>query len=340
MDNPRNPRGRKPGSYTQADRLARMMRTLASRAVTINGLADEFGVTRRQVYRDLAEIEAEGHPLERSDGSGEQTWQLPLGYKGLPQIAITPYELMSLHLAKSHLAYLNGTPFVADLDSVIAKVEAGLPAKVINHLERISRVFAPVQGPKRSYAKQKKILSDLRRALLLQRTVMLHHQRPDYDKPTPHRVDPYVLVLYQYGLYVVGYSHRAKALRMFAVERIHRVDLTDNSFDMPSDFSWEAQSRRLFGLIEESPKTVRIWFSPDVAYLLKERQWHPTQSLKQHKDKSVVVTFQAGGLDEIATWVLSWGTNAKVLSPPELIQSVRAHLEAARKQYSPNKPNV
>ena len=85
---------------------------------------------------------------------------------------------------------------------------------------------------------------------------------------------------------------------------------------------------------------MRIWFSPDVAYLLKERQWHPTQSLKQQKDKSVIVTFQAGGLDEIATWVLSWGANAKVLSPPELIRSVRTHLEAARKQYSPNKSNV
>jgi len=134
---------------------------------------------------------------------------------------------------------------------------------------------------------------------------MLSHQRPGFDEPTSHRVDPYVRVLYQYGLYVMGYSTRAKALRMFAVERIHRVDLTDDRFDIPPDFSWEAQSRRLFGLIDEPPKTVRIWFSPDVAYLLKERQWHPTQSLKQHKDKSVIVTFQAGGLDEIATWVLS-----------------------------------
>jgi len=141
-----------------------MMRTLASRAVTINELADEFGITRRQVYRDLWEIEAEGHPLEQSDGTGERTWQLPLGYKGLPQIAVSQYELMSLHLAKSHLAYLKGTPFIDDFESVIAKVEAGLPAKTVNHLERISRAFAPMQGPIRSYAKQKSVLSDLRRA--------------------------------------------------------------------------------------------------------------------------------------------------------------------------------
>ena len=134
------------------------MRTLASRAVTINDLAGDFSITRRQVYRDLAQIEEEGHPLEQSDGSGERTWQLPLGYKGIPQIAITPYELMSLHLAKSHLAYLKGMPFVGDLDNLIAKVEAGLPAKTANHLERIVQVFAPLQRGSRLYAGKKEPL--------------------------------------------------------------------------------------------------------------------------------------------------------------------------------------
>lgn len=311
-----------------------MMRTLASRAVTINGLADEFGITRRQVYRDLTEIEKEGHPLEQSVGSGEKTWQLPLGYRGLPQIAITQHELMSLHLAKEHLAYLNGTPFADDLDRVIEKVEAGLPAKVVNHLERISRVFAPVQGPKRSYAKQSTVLNNLRKALLLQRTVILRHQTPDHDEPVSHRIDPYVLVLYQYGLYVMGYSHRAGAQRLFAVERIRRVQVTEEGFDMPSVPSWEKMFRNNFGLIDEPPKTVRIWFSQDVAYLLNERQWHPTQSLTQQNDKSVIVTFQAGGLDEIATWVLSWGADAKVLDPPELVKDVTSKLARARIRYA------
>lgn len=332
-------RGRRPKRYSQADRLARIMRMLSSRACTIKDLAQEFSVTSRQVRRDLAEVEAEGHPLTSSDDPGEKTWQLPLGYKGLPQIAISPYELMSLHMGKSHLAYLKNTAFVDDLDRVIAKVEAGLPTKVANHVERISRVFAPIQGPVRSYRRHNEVLNILRKALLLQRTVILDHRKPGFDKPIAHRVDPYVLVLYQYGLYVAGYSHRAKAVRMFAIERIRRVDLTEHRFEMPADFSWEARSRRLFGLIEEPSKTVRVWFSPNVAYLLKERQWHSTQSLKQQKDGSVILTFQAGGLDEMTSWVLSWGADAKVLSPPELVQSVRSHLEGACRQYSPSKRN-
>ena len=334
MGNQPNPRGRKHKAYSQANRLACMMRTLASRAVAVNDLAEEFSITRRQVYRDLQRIEEEGHPLIQSGEVGERMWQLPLGYRGLPPVTVSPYELMSLHLAKSHLAYMKGTPFVEDLDNLISKVQAGLPAKTVNHLERIGHVFAPLQGPIRSYARQKEVLTNLRKALLLQNTVTLHHQKPDYDEPTLHRVDAYVLVLYQYGLYVAGYSHRAKAFRMFSVERIHRVDLTDDRFAMPSDFSWEAQSRSLFGLLDEPPKTVRIWFSSAVAYLLKERQWHPTQSLKQQKDNSVIVTFQAGGLDEIATWVLFWGANAKVLDPPELVKEVKSQLALATSRYA------
>lgn len=77
-----------------------MMRMLASRACTIKELAQDFSVSSKQVRRDLEEIEAEGHPLTSSDDPGEKAWQLPLGYKGLPQIAITPYELMSLHQAR------------------------------------------------------------------------------------------------------------------------------------------------------------------------------------------------------------------------------------------------
>jgi predicted DNA-binding transcriptional regulator YafY len=326
--------GRRPEKYSQAERLALMIRTLASRACTIKDLAKDLEITRRQVYRDLARIEEEGHPLVQSDGAGERTWQLPLGYKGLPPITVSHYELMSLYLAKSHIAYLNGTPFLDDLDGLIKKIEAGLPQRTINHLERIVKAFLPIQRPTRQYGAKKEVLTELRKALLLQQTVVMHHLKPDYDEPTPHTVDPYILLLYQNGLYLLGYSHRAKALRMFAVERIQKMELTEDRFEIPSDFSPENLGRNRFGIIEEPPQEVQIRFSKDVAYLIKERQWHPTQRIKALKNGDVILTMQAGGLDEITSWVLSWGAKAKVLVPPALAEAVLVQLSAAQKLYS------
>ncbi|WHZ25095.1 MAG: hypothetical protein OJF47_004207 [Nitrospira sp.] len=325
--------GRRPKAYSQAERLARMVRALSSRSMSINELSDEFGVSRRQIYRDMDRIQEEGHPLEQSDGDGEKTWRLPLGYKGLPPIMVSPYELMALHFAKRHLDYLAGTPFVDDLDSLIKKVEGGLSHKVFNHLARINQVFLPRSGPVRDYAGQKVILKQLQKALLLQCTVVLRHRRPDYDEPTEHRVDPYVLLLYQFGLYLVGYSHRAEALRMFAVERVVSVEVLDERFSLSEELQVGRVYDNLFGLVDEPAQTVRIQFAPDVAYLVKERRWHPSQQNEIQKDGSVIATFTAGGMEELASWILSWGSAARVLEPQVLVEAVTSHLARAVERY-------
>lgn len=310
-----------------------MVRALASRSMTVKDLAEAFEVTKRQVYRDLDRIHEEGHPLEQSDGEGEKTWCLPLGYKGLPPITVSPYELMALHFAKRHLDYLRGTPFVDDLDSLIKKVEGGLSHRVFNHLARIDQVFLPRSGPVRDYAGQKVVLKQLQKALLLQCTVVLRHRRPGYEEPAEHRVDPYLLLLYQFGLYLVGYSRRAEALRMFAVERIVSVEVLEDRFNLPEELKLGQIYENLFGLVDEPAQTVRIQFAPDVAYLVKERRWHPSQRNEVQKDGSVIVTFTIGGMDELASWVLSWGQDARVLEPQALVEAVKSHLLRALRQY-------
>ncbi|MGQ0556207.1 MAG: helix-turn-helix transcriptional regulator [Nitrospiraceae bacterium] len=320
-------KGRKPKRYSQVARISVMLRQLRGGATVVE-LADEFHVTKRQVHRDLQQIEDSGYPLEQE----ERRWRLPLAFKGL-EVAVSPYELMSLHLALSHLAYLKGTPFVEDLEAVIRKVEAGLPDKVRNHLERIVTTFASLQRPVRAYATQRPVIESVRKALLRQLTVVLHGYRKPGERPQDYKVNPYGLILYQYGLYLIGYSHHAAALRMFALERVKTVTVTEDMFDLPSSVSLAKRLDRAFGLIEETPHEVKIWIAPEWAYFVKERSWHPTQRIKLQKDGSVILTMQCGGLDELTAWVLSLGPGAKVLGPQSLIDQVSSQLTAAAKSY-------
>lgn len=328
--------GRYAKKYSQAERIAREMRLLASRKVTVNDLAAELGITRRQVYRDLQRIEEEGHPLTRDGGPRDRECSLPLGYKGLPPITLSPYELMSLYLAKNHLDYLSGTPFADDLEVVINKIKSGLPAKTINHLERILQVFDSHPRMVRSYARQKDVLIVLRQALLLQRTVVVHHQKASQDKPASHRVDPYSLELYESGLYLVAYSHGARAIRKFAVERIKQAELTPDSFEVRPEFLQQRkQASPAFGVIDEPPLDIRVRFSREVAHLVRERSWHPTQKIAPLDNGDVLLTMRAGGLRELTIWALSWGARAEVLAPPELVQEVRNHVTALARVYNP-----
>jgi proteasome accessory factor B len=68
--------------------------------------------------------------------------------------------------------------------------------------------------------------------------------------------------------------------------------------------------------------------------VVKERQFHPTQKLTEHKNGSIELEMTAGGLDEVVYWVLSWGPYAQVLSPPKLVKAVREQLETARELYA------
>jgi proteasome accessory factor B len=240
---------------------------------------------------------------------------------------------MSLQLARAELTHLEGTPFVEDLDNVLAKVRASLPAKTINHYERILQVFAPLPKPIRSYGYKAAILRDLRKALLLQLTIDIDYRKPGRQTPQCYRVDPYALVLYQRGLYVVGLSRTVKQERMFAVARMEGIRLTDDRFELPDRYAVQSRFGPLFGLMEEPPQKVVLHVHPDIAHLFQECQWHPTQRVKPLPEGGLAVSFTAGGLEEIAWWVLSYGERVKVMAPPELVRLVTEKLTEALRRY-------
>lgn len=78
---------------------------------------------------------------------------------------------------------------------------------------------------------------------------------------------------------------------------------------------------------------VKVQFSHEVADYFTERQWHPTQQVKTLKNGDVIVSFQAGGMNEIVSWVLSWGADAKVLSPSILLRAITETIDSTRDHY-------
>lgn len=317
-------------------RMVRIIRTLCSRGMTRVEWEEEFQVDRRHIYDYLQAIEQLGYVFAEHEGTGERLWQIEGGYQSIKPEPATLSELLALYLAKADLNYLAGTPFVDDLERLCRKVEAGLPEKTAAKIKQMVQVFVPVQRPQRSYEKQAGILGELQKALLFQRSATISHRAMSHPKPVVHHVEPYGLQLFDYGLYLVGYSDRAKDFRRFAVERIQsaKVDMASEPFPTRPEYAARLKSRKAFGLVEDDVTEVKVRFAKAVADYFKERQWHPTQKVRTLKSGDVIVSFQAGGWDEIVSWVLSWGGHARILNPPALILAVQTHLHNMQKSYS------
>ncbi len=301
--------------------------------VTVDELAEETGVDRRTVYRDLNVINEAGYPLVSEWLNGRKVYRFLTRFKDVPPISFTLQELMTLSFLRSQLDFLKGTPFQEDMESVSRKINSVLPPRYAAHMERIAGVSTPLLQGRRDYEKASETLKIVREALLYQYSLSLEYKTGGNGREAKYSIDPYTLVSYKGGLYLLGFAHNRQALRTFAVERISGVEMSRDRFEIPEGFNPAEHFRSAFGIVEEEAIPIRMKFSPRVAHAVQDRVWHPSQKVDKKDDGSVIITCEAGGLMEIVSWVLSYGDNVEVLEPGELRKELKKTIKSMAALY-------
>jgi predicted DNA-binding transcriptional regulator YafY len=331
-------KGKPSKKYSQAGRVHDVIRLIEARhGITVDELAEETGVDRRTVYRDLAAIQEAGYPLISDRDGVRKLYRFLTRFKDIPPITFTLQELMALSLFRSQLDFLKGTAFRDDMEAIFRKVNSVLPPRYAAHMERITRVSVPLLHGIRDYGKVAEQLSVLRDALLYQYRVAITYDAGGKGKQALYDVDPYTLVFYKGGIYLLGFARNRGALRTFAAERIVAVEKKEERFELPEEFQPESHFGSAFGIVDDEVLPIRIRFSAAVAPAIRERVWHPTQRVEEEPDGRVVLSFEAGGRMEIVSWILSYGRHAELLEPAELREEmVRQVAEMAAAYGAPN----
>ncbi len=329
--------GKPAKKYSQAARVHDTIRLIEARhGITLAELEEETGVNRRTIHRDLAVIEEAGYPLVSEWQDGIKIYRFLTRFKDIPPITFTLQELMSLHLLRAQAEQLQGTPFHDDITVVFHKIRSVLPPRYAAHLERIAGVSVPLLQGRRDYARSAPVIEKLRHALLYQYQVTIRYRVQGRGRPEDYHLDPYTLVLYKGGLYLIGYAHNRQAIRTFAVERISSVIVAQKRFELPEDYHPEELFKKAFGIVGEDVYTVRVRFSPAVAASVVDRIWHPSQQVQRLKDGSVEVRFTAGGKLEILSWLLSYGAHAELLAPDAWRAELAEIATQMATQYQPS----
>jgi predicted DNA-binding transcriptional regulator YafY len=139
----------------------------------------------------------------------------------------------------------------------------------------------------------------------------------------------------------VGQVPAHESLVTLAIDRIHALTVTEESFAVDPTFDLKKYEAEAFGVMWGKPMTVVVRFRSDQAPYVREREWHPTQKLRTLRDGRLELTFRAGGTFEITRWILGWGDAAEVVRPLSLRQEVgRIHRAAAsvHRKRSNNRP--
>ncbi len=313
----------------RATRLMRIRDVLARRgSVSCADLADELGYSQRTIQRDIAALESElGVPLTYEG----RRWKLMEGAKLVfGPVRLTLQEARALYFA-TRLMLRSADERDPDGISALEKVAEALPGGVAAHMQRTVKEYGQLPANSRYI----ETLRRLTEAWASNRTATITYRSANSANARTTDLDPYILDHTQSGTYVIGHSAEHREVRIFKLDRILDVDLTQREF-APQDVERIAhQLRQSWGgaVFGEAQHQVTIDFAASVASRIRESYWHPSQQLEPLDNGGVRLRVSLPSLLEITPWVRGWGPEAVVIEPPELREEIASSMAAAAANY-------
>jgi predicted DNA-binding transcriptional regulator YafY len=251
-----------------------------------------------------------------------------------PVFQTTAEELAGLFLARTALESVRGTPLADAMQQVFGKLTRGMRGKIEFAWSDLDEAFSRKtveQSPR-----DVKLFGEIAESVLKQLVTTFYYRKLGADHSEPRRVQPLHLGEVDGGWYLIAHDVDRGALRTFALPRISRFKVTITKFERPPNFAGNDHLKQSFGIWsvagDFSRQVVRVELKDYAARLAQERRWHPTQEISSQNAKGsrVEIRFEVGRLEEVLRWVLSFGSQAKVLGPPELVKMVSDEVEAMR----------
>jgi proteasome accessory factor B len=305
----------------------------AGRFTTAQDLAQAHGVTERTIRRDIEALQEAGFPLYDERAEGRKVWRLVEGYKQRLTQSFTLAELAALYFGKNLLSFLGGAPFAQDLESAFTKIREALPARSLPYLARIQELFSARPDPWKDYSKKTDIIAGLIDATLHQKQVVIAYFSFNSRRTKTYTLDPYRLVYYHGGLYLYARAHEYGEVRTFAVERVQSIEVLDQNFEIPPDFSVSEYARGAFGIAGGKAETVELHFAAEMAGYIRERVWHESQVLGDRPDGSVTLRLQVAPGGELKSWIKGFLPHVRVLQPASLRDEIARDLAKAGRSF-------
>ncbi len=206
----------------RADRLFELVQRLRGRRrCTAEQLAGWLEVSVRTVYRDVADLQARGVPIDGEAGVG---YVLRPGYT-LPPLMFTAAEAQALVAAVRIAQPRLDAPMAAEAEAALAKILAVLPADARVAAESLA-LFAPDAGVG---AEVREALNTLRRAVIDRRKLQLRYV-DEAGRASERIVRPLGCFFWGAVWTLAAWCELRQDFRSFRLDRLQRADMLDERF--------------------------------------------------------------------------------------------------------------
>ena len=304
-------------------RLLILTRLRAERPLRALDLAEACECSVRTIYRDIEALCAAGVPVAAMPGEG---YRLVPGFH-LPPIAFNAEEAAQLTRGAQLASGLGTVEQEEARRSAMAKLEVVLPDST---LAEVSRLQARIHAKPWGRRPPSNWLRVLLQGTLEDRVVRIRYHSFGGDEITERDIEPHHLSYYAEDWHVLGFRRLRGTGRDFRLGRIQQAALTGEQFGRRPEFDAVREPERA----HRSPTIeVHVWLAASA--LPWAREDLPYGFVREEPaDSGAVFVIESREQRRLLPWILRWGASARVLSPPAVVEQLRAEAAAMTKAYA------
>ncbi len=304
------------------DRLIGILSILLQKEqTTAPELAERFEVSRRTINRDIEDLCKAGVPIRTAQGAGGGI-SIMDGYR-MDRTLLTSKDMQMILAGLRSLDSVSGSRYYSQL---MEKIQTG-SSKFINGrdfmLIDLSSWYKSSLVPK---------MEVIQSAIENHHLIYFKYYAPSGD--SERTIEPYYLVFRWSSWYVWGRkrstdckSETGEEFRLFKLNRMDQVKRLEESFVYRYVPLPDLSNEKIFpGGIK-----VKALFTPDVKWRLVE-EFGPG-CFTEAEDGRLLFTADYTDMENLVTWILTFGAKAEVLEPKSVRDQIRHIAEDITKIY-------
>lgn len=283
----------------------------ARERVSGSELAALLEVSVRTVQRYVARLQDLGVPVKSTRGPGG-TYHLKPGFR-LPPMIFGTEEAFALALGLDALSYLGLSEIAPASVAVKAKLERVLPASISERVKTMRDVLI-LERPKWISDADVGLLMTLATAVQANHRVQLEYSTRD-SSTNLRTLEPYGLMQQSGRWFLAGYCYLRRAQRLFRVDRIKSLEVTQEVFVAPTDFDLRDFVQKSLASVA-TPFLIEVYLEATPEFL--ESQLPHGLVVLEAEGSGTCLRRGEIGLEWFAALLLQLGCKLEVRSPPEL----------------------
>ncbi|MFN8342480.1 MAG: YafY family protein [Cyclobacteriaceae bacterium] len=310
------------------DRLTAMLVHLQTKkVVTAEEMASRFEISLRTVYRDVKALMEAGVPIGSEAGKG---YFIVDGYH-LPPVMFTQDEASAMILANKLVDKMGDKSIRTAFTSAMLKIRAVLNEAGKDHVESLENHMEVFLRSRYEHHQRTDFpdhfLTTIQRALVHKDVLRIEYSNSE-EQLTTRDVEPIGIFYYSLNWHLIAWCRLRKGYRDFRVNRIRKLAPTGETCEGSNHISLKEYFENIY---QDNPnlKKVVVLFDKD------QIRGKPIYGCTSQTDlgTQLRVEFMVENFFYLSSWLLTFGSGATVVEPPELKQELEQLVEELYQHY-------